>query len=133
MSERLKVYLAGGMRTDWQSEVMERCSDSFIYIDPRRNGTKEFEEFISWDFLGLEQCDIVFLYLEDSNPAGHASMVEAGYAIGQNKTVIFVNEQHGNKYTRFLEKSPHVIFYENFKDGLEHLVRISRLFSTYML
>lgn len=132
-NKKLSVYLAGGMRGDWQERVIESAGhDSFNFINPKKNGSKVFEEFTFWDVLGVNQCDIVFAYLEKSNPAGHAMMVEAGIAIGKGKFVIFVNEQHDNKYTMFLAHCPNVIFFDGFDKGVNYLARnIGNLYDGY--
>ena len=128
----LNVYLAGGMRTGWQKSFTDLEEDeiyaNFVhFIDPRNNGTKVFEEFTFWDMFGVEKCDLVFAYLEKSNPAGHAMMVEAGYALGLGKRVIFVNEQNDNKYTMFLAKCPRVIYFDNFDQGFNYFLTVTNI------
>ena len=43
-NKKLSVYLAGGMRGDWQERVIKSAGhDSFNFINPKKNGSKVFE------------------------------------------------------------------------------------------
>lgn len=95
----MKVYLCGGMRTNWQDDVKDRLLDTaeenrVTWIDPRDHHLSSEEQYTSWDCFGIEQCDILFAYLEADNP-GVGLAFEIGYASALGKTVIFV-EQAGH-------------------------------------
>jgi nucleoside 2-deoxyribosyltransferase len=76
------VYLAGGMRTNWQDKVMEAVKGSVpaIFIDPRSHGQKTHLEYTSWDLEGVRRADIILAYLERDNPSGAGLALEIGFA-----------------------------------------------------
>ena len=124
MKNKMTVYLAGGMHSDWQSKLITQCNGMFNFMDPRENRAGRVMtayEYVYWDVNRMDHSDIFFLYLEKGNPGGHASMVEAGYMIGQGKSGIFVNEQHDNRYTTFLETMPRVLVQPSFDLAVEFL------------
>lgn len=100
------VYLAGGMRTDWQDRIKKELSKKFTFLDPRVPNNKFFEEFTVWDLWAIQQSDIVFVYAEKTNP-GTGYIAEAGYAKGLGKIVILVrednNDHFADKYLAFTD------------------------------
>lgn len=124
-----KVYLAGGFRSQWQDKVKEL--DGFIWLDPkekeRPNGKvipMSVNEYGTWDLHFIRNCDIVFAYVERTNPSCIGLMVESGYAKGLGKTVIVVLEKEhqyiDDKYMKFIEKVADITF-DNLQDGIDYL------------
>ena len=109
----MKIYLAGGMRSGWQDRLSE-----FDVIDPRTHGLSDPEEYTAWDMAGVRECDIVFAYLEKSNPSGLGMAFEIGYALGLGKRVIFVNEKK-DKYAKILECA--CINFDTLEEGIKYL------------
>lgn len=85
------IYLAGGMRSNWQDEV-KKAVPGVSFIDPRNHPFTGENDYTSWDLSMLEKCDILFAFLEKSNPGGQGLCVEAGFACKMGITVIFVEE-----------------------------------------
>lgn len=120
-----KIYLAGGIRSNWQEKVISNVIADFF--NPR---TKEIErkmvltEFGTWDLHYIKQCDIVFGFMEKDNPSGIGMSVELGYAKGLGKTVILVLEKENqhikDKYLEFMTKVADVV-YDNLDEGVEFL------------
>jgi len=120
-----KVYLAGGIRSNWQQKVIDNVDA--IFFNPR---TKEVDrtltltEFGTWDLHFIKQCDIVFAYMEKNNPSGIGMAVEMGYAKGLGKTVILClepdNEFIKAGYLQFMKKVSDVV-YENIDEAIAHL------------
>ena len=120
-----KIYLAGGIRSDWQKYVIHEVDADFY--NPR---SKEIDrvltltEFGSWDLHYIKKCDIVFAYMEKDNPSGIGMAVEMGYAKGLNKTVILCLEQNNNhikdRYLDFMRKVSDVV-YDNLEDAIKYL------------
>lgn len=90
-----KIYLAGGMRGDWQDRVKESVAAALpgqpvLYLDPRQQPKPHPEQspeqveasYTNWDLTGVQVADIVFGYIEASNPGGHGLALEIGYAVG---------------------------------------------------
>lgn len=117
-----RVYLGGGMRSGWQDRLKRSCvGEHFIFLDPRRCVTREPREYQVVDLYNIRRCDILFAYLEASNPGGAALVGECGYAKGLGKTVIVVNEKD-DKYMKFIEAFADIVF-TNFDEAVEFLKR----------
>ena len=120
------VYLAGGMRTDWQDRVKEALPE-VVFIDPRDHGFTEEHLYTAWDMLGVNQCNVVFLYIEKDNPSGANAIYEAGKARGQGKCLVFVDEKQ-DKYQRLPAHDAH--FYTNdFAESIEILKKLEPIYN----
>lgn len=97
-----KIYLAGGMRTDWQDRVIQASTrgDDEIYFDPRKTGLKKEKDYTNWDLGKIKECHVIFAYLESSNPSGHGMAFECGYGYSLGKVLLFVNEN--SKFDRYV-------------------------------
>jgi len=119
------VYLAGGMRSNWQDQLVNITG--FKIIDPR---VKEFgelrpelQEYAQWDLHFIRKSDIVFVYIEATNPSCIGLAVEAGYAKGLGKTVILVIEPHNSipdKYLQFVTQVADIHFI-SLQEGIDYL------------
>ncbi len=121
----MNVYLAGGFRSGWQDKIKQSCPD-FSFFDPRLKPERDWTtlEIGTWDFCHIKKADIIFAYMERTNPSGIGLAVEIGYAYGIGKTVILVLEENNeimkDKYLAFMEKAADVTF-RNFEDGIGFL------------
>ena len=118
-----KVYLAGGMHSDWREKI--RTLQNVEFIDPKEKEVKrkfELQEYGTWDLNYIKQCDICFVYMEATNPSGFGLAVEAGYAKGKDKTVILVLEtgHEKDRYLQFLRKVSDAT-YDNLDEGIDFL------------
>lgn len=121
-----KVYLAGGMRSDWREVIKKECKE-FVFFCPKDKEVSyemKVEEYGTWDLHYIKQADIIFCYMEKNNPSGIGLACEMGFAYGIGKTVVLILE-NGNEYTEerylnFLRKVSHVTF-PNFQDGIKYL------------
>ena len=93
------VYLAGGMRSNWQDAV-KAALPGFIYLDPRDHHFKEEALYTAWDLAAVRRCDIVLGYIERDNPNGAGLALEFGYAAAQGKALLYV-EDPGFPHTRY--------------------------------
>jgi nucleoside 2-deoxyribosyltransferase len=113
------VYLAGGFRSGWQKDVITRHE----IIDPSsKNETGMNMRAIGvWDKAAIQKSNMVFAYMERSNPSGFGLACEIGYAHALGKTVILVLEKHHEKHSdrslEFLTCFADYVF-DNFHDGL---------------
>jgi len=95
---QVKVYLAGGMRTEWQDKVKEACRDLFNqglvdWKDPRDNKTSNPNIYGPLDRQACDDSHIFFGFAEKTNPLPFPLFMEMGYCLGRGgKTIIFVNE-----------------------------------------
>ena len=125
----MKVYLSGGMESGWQALVKDRC-DEIEYLDPSRHGLSNPREYTIWDLEHIKQCDIVFAYMESTNPSGIGLTLEIGYAKALNKTIILVDEKscvdsEFEKRFRIVRCSADIVF-NTLEDGIEFLKSFSR-------
>ena len=88
----MRVYLAGGMRTEWRRRVISAAPEH-QYSDPCDHGLDEEQQYTFWDLLAIDGSDIVFVYFEASNPSGYGLSLEIGYAKGTGKPIILVDEK----------------------------------------
>lgn len=89
---KIKVYLAGGMKGDWQDQLIGIIGERAAFIDPRTHGYTSEDEYTDWDLKGVRDCDVLFAYMEKSNPSGYGMMLEIGYAKAMGKVIIFANQ-----------------------------------------
>jgi len=70
-----KVYLAGGMnQSNWQEKVTtEVGKNGFVFFNPREHSLADSKEYTFWDLFYVKQSDILFAYMEESNPSGISS------------------------------------------------------------
>lgn len=125
----VKVYLAGGMRSGWQDYV--KSTFNLTFLDPRKkeaNNKMSVQEIGTCDLFFIKQSDIVFCYIEKTNPSGIGAAAELGFAKGLGKTVILClepNNKHINdKYLQFLHNVSHVV-YNNLDEALKYLKKIT--------
>jgi len=85
----MKIYLAGGMRTAWQDEVIARLPSGHTIFDPRTHGLTEPSDYTRWDLDRVAESDILVAGMGAENPSGFGLSVEVGYAHALGKPVIF--------------------------------------------
>lgn len=121
-----KVYLAGGMRSEWRKRIKEDCAGFIFFcpVDKESAQTMTVDEYGTWDLHYIKQADIVFGYMERTNPSGIGLACEMGMAYGLGKTVILVLEagsQHlSDEKLAFMRKVAHITF-SKFQDGVDYL------------
>ena len=121
------IYLAGGMKSDWQHIVINKYynNSNAVFTNPQNHGLNNPKLYTTWDLHGVKQCDILFGYMEEINPSGYGLAAEIGYAKAMNKTIILVDERSAvddafrYKYA-FIHNIADVVF-DNLDDGMEYL------------
>lgn len=89
------VYLAGGMKTGWQKKVKAEVYHSAIFIDPMdgiSQGNESELQYTQFDLKGVISADIIFAYMEKTNPSGAGLATEVGLALGLGKHIIYVED-----------------------------------------
>jgi len=91
-----KVYLSGGFVTSWQEEVMEAVPEAEFYnpkdFDMAGLLRTPVDIYAPMDRIQIEDSDIVFGYLEASNPTPINIVAECCYAKALGKIVVLCNE-----------------------------------------
>jgi hypothetical protein len=122
---KLSIYLAGGMDSDWQSQIIEKYRGDFFFFNPRDHQLQKSEEFTVWDLLYLQKADILFAFMEKDNPSGFGLTLEVGFARALGKTIILIDEKSSSdtffkdKF-RIVRDSSSIVF-DNIKEGTEYL------------
>lgn len=94
------VFLAGSieMAEDWQTKVANRFESNQVTLyNPRRDEwdsswkqeqkESNFNEQVNWEMNNLEDCDIIFMYL-DPNTKSPISLLELGLHAGSGKMIV---------------------------------------------
>jgi nucleoside 2-deoxyribosyltransferase len=129
MNYKAKVFLSGGFKSNWQSKVIEELNDKFIFFNPREHGLEHSDFYTTWDIHFVKECDILFAYMEETNPSGYGLAFELGVAYSLNKTIILIDEKSKGEatfanYFKILYKPSGVIL-TNFSEGIEYLKKFS--------
>ena len=119
-TECINVYLAGGMRSNWQDKVKSAFCHEHIFdgkqcvrfLDPRdwnyalnaqfsseersQTVSPAFEKaYTDKDINGINQSSILIGYLEETNVSGAGLALELGYARAMGKTIyLLIDEKH---------------------------------------
>jgi nucleoside 2-deoxyribosyltransferase len=126
---KAKIFLSGGFKSNWQSRVVEELLDKFIFFNPREHGLEHSDFYTTWDIHFVKECDILFAYMEKSNPSGFGLSFELGVAYALNKTIILIDEKSNTdkqfeRYFRILHRPSGVVL-SNLNDGIEYLKKFS--------
>jgi len=111
----IRVYLAGGLKTDWQQNVIDAFADDreVEFLDPREvspdgGGMLFLAAQVEREW--LDRADIVFGYVEVANTVPIGLAAEFGYIAGKRRamtgsapTLILVNqlETRGMEWVAF--------------------------------
>jgi nucleoside 2-deoxyribosyltransferase len=126
MKNMLKVYLAGGFNSGWQDKVREELKNKVIFFDPRFHGLEESaSQYTTWDLFHVKNCDILFAFMEATNPSGYGLSLEVGYAKALGKTIILIDEKSlkekpFDRYFKIVRESSDSVF-DTLNDGIKFL------------
>ncbi len=122
----MKVYLAGGFKTNWQKCIIDEFKNlNITFYNPKEHNLKDPLEYTTWDTHFVKQCDVIFCYMEKTNPSGYGLSFEVGLAKALNKTIILVDEKSESdeifaRYFKIIKHSSSITF-NNLEDGIEYL------------
>ncbi|MGD2090587.1 MAG: nucleoside 2-deoxyribosyltransferase domain-containing protein [Candidatus Aminicenantes bacterium] len=124
-----KIYLSGGFSSNWQKKVIESLGDKFIYFNPRDHKLKAHRQYWTWDVHFLKVCDILFGYMEQSNPSGYGLALEVGLAYSLDKTIILVDERspldpNFKNYFTIVHSTANIVF-SDLHEGIEYLLNFA--------
>lgn len=94
------IYLAGGMKSNWQDKVIKSCN-LHSFIDPRKHGLLNELDYTPWDLDGVRKSDLVIAYMDSENPSGYGLSLEVGYAHAYQKTIWYVCEDKNDRQKYF--------------------------------
>jgi nucleoside 2-deoxyribosyltransferase len=117
----MKVYLSGGMVSNWQ-ERMIKAAPGIYFINPMDHEYGYSREYTTADLLGIRMADVVFCYIESSNPLGIGAAIECGYAKALGKTVVLVNEKYDRNYDMLAQIAD--VFFTEIEKGINFLCKL---------
>jgi hypothetical protein len=79
------------MKSGWQARVREAVP-GVLFIDPSQSGLKDEKAYTAYDLAGVASSNVVFGFMAQSNPGGAGLAVEFGWAAGEGKTLLLVEE-----------------------------------------
>lgn len=100
---KLKIYLAGGFRSNWQAHVAARLADKYELLDPSAHNIQDPVEYTRWDLEAVRQSDIVLANMEASNPAGYSLALEVGFGKALGKRIFMVDQVEDPLVKRYFE------------------------------
>lgn len=129
MSYKAKVFLSGGFKSNWQAEVIKAVGDRFIFFNPREHGLEHSDFYTTWDIHFVKECDILFAFMEESNPSGYGLAFELGVAYSLNKTIILIDEKSKveptfAKYFKILY-NPSGVVLNDLSEGIDYLKKFA--------
>ena len=121
-----KVYLAGGLVSNWRESIMEEFGHAFEFFNPQDHGLENCsKQYTKWDLFFVKQSDIVFAFMEKDNKSGFGLTLELGYAKALDKLIILVDEKSAfdaafERNFRIVKESASVSFTQ-LTEGLAYL------------
>jgi hypothetical protein len=122
----MKVYLAGGMHSDWRSPIIKAMEKLNVQCyDPCKHGLVNPDAYSYWDRKAIMESDVIVAYMDSDNPSGYGLCFEVGLALGQCKTVIFIDAFADERYNYFdIVRASSTIVVDSIDDAIEVLRKI---------
>lgn len=119
----MKIYLAGGFGSLWRINIIYNNRKKAHFLNPEKHQLKIPSQYTNMDLHMIDECDLVFAYIESDNPGGYNTIFELGYAYGLGKPIIFISEKEDwNQYSKMIQERS--LFYSNsLQEGTEFLER----------
>jgi hypothetical protein len=126
----LTIYLAGGFHSGWQ-DVIKKNVQRLVYLDPREHRLRDEAQYTLWDMEAIRRSDLVFAYLESTNPAGYSLAFEIGYARALDKRIILVDEkstldERTRRYMGMVRASADIVL-ESIDEGVSLMSQLEKL------
>ena len=122
------IYLAGGFKSGWQNTVKTSCCQ-YSFSDPSLHNIVSPKEYTEFDLKAVRDSDIVFAYMEESNPAGFALALEVGYAKALGKLIVFVEDELEEPRKRYFDMVREVsdFNFKSLQEGIEFLQNLKNV------
>ena len=132
MENVTKIYLAGGLKSNWREKVIKNSVGNFIFFNPKEHGLEKSgsDRYTVWDLYHVKKCDILFGFMEKDNPSGYGLSLEIGYAKALNKCIILIDERSQDdewfrkKYD--IVRCTSSVNFNSLKAGIEYLNSFSK-------
>jgi len=116
----MKIYLSGGMYTGWQDNMPK--IEGVSYFDPREHSQQNVSaiRFVEDDLTAIRNCDLVFCYIEQTNPMPLGAAWECAVASENSIPIITVWEK---SYIDPFFACNSLYLYSNLEDGVIRLTK----------
>ena len=84
----MNIYLAGDLKSNWQDSLLPSISAHTV-TDPRKFQGLAAADYTAAELAAIRACDVLIACMRADNPSGYGLMLEAGYALGLSKRIIF--------------------------------------------
>lgn len=119
----MRIFLSGDTHSNWRLQLFEEFSDHKFY-DPSTCSDMPYAEMARVERQWIDESDIIFAYLSESNPYGYGTVFEVGYAVANQKPIIYVDEKQVSSSKWVAE---HVGYaFVHLPDGIEKLRHLLR-------
>jgi nucleoside 2-deoxyribosyltransferase len=129
--EKTKIYLAGGMNSNWQLKLLEKFHTEFVFFNPRDHSLDDSKQFSEWDLFYVKRADIVFAFMEKDNPSGIGLTLEVGVANALGKLIILVDEKSSSdeifKEKFKIVREASTIVFDDINEGIKYLSSFLRI------
>lgn len=128
----VRVYLAGGLYSDWQEQVKAAANryfgdeSPFVFYDPM--DIKVFRPDLSLAEVAriekgwMRLSDVCFNYIEAANPRPYGSCTEVGFMAALDRHIIVVDE-HNTRWTEWMKSGFAHYATGDFETGIEALMQ----------
>lgn len=116
----MNIYLSGGMRSNWQNKMPNISGVN--YFDPRIHSQQNISAnyFVNEDINGVKNSDLVFCYIEESNPMPLGAAWECAVATENKIPIITVWEK---VYIDPFFSVNSLYLYRDFAEGVQRFVK----------
>lgn len=123
----MRVYFAGGMISNWQDKVATELmslkkNQTLELIDPRyySNQNDSAQTFVTEDLDFVRDSDVIFAFMEESNPTGYGMVWEMAVAREHKIPIIVVWEKEKQEPFVFTNA---LYLTTSLDDGIKYLKR----------
>jgi nucleoside 2-deoxyribosyltransferase len=126
----MRVYLAGGLQTDWQEKAARLLRHKYSNIDildPKSLQPRNLpiEEIADIERNWIISADIVLAFLEEDNPLPMGLCAELGFAHALGKPTLLV-DGYNNKKSRWLAQFTKCLVFTNLEEAINSLAKSHR-------
>lgn len=103
---RMKVYIAGGMRS-WVGCLLAKYlrADGHEVLDPNdwAESNPTAMQYTQADLAAIRKSDVVVAFMSSDNPSGYGMSLEVGFAHGIGKPVLFLDKISGDWRSKYFD------------------------------
>ncbi len=125
----MRVYLAGGLLTDWQeraTRLLRQKNPEIDVLDPRalKSRNLPIEEVADIEREWIRNADVVLAFLEGDNPLPMGLCAELGFANALGKQTLLVDGCNNQK-SKWLAGFTKSLVFTSLEEAVDSLIRIN--------